>query len=56
LVNISRGAGAEPLPEREVTFANISRGAGAEPLPEREVSSQIPFFFRFAPHAAQNEN
>jgi len=35
----------------------IAWGAGALPLPEREGSSQNPFFFRFVPPAAaQNEN
>jgi len=52
LVSFSRGAGALPLPEREVSSQNpfsfivsFSRGTGALPLPEREVSSQNPFSF-----------
>src|SRR6266852_2355176 len=56
MVSISRGAGAEPLLEREVSShhpfsfnlcrrVSISRGAGAESLPEREVSSHHPFSF-----------
>src|SRR5260370_16162985 len=56
MVSISQSAGAEPLPEREVSSHNpfsfnlcrrvsISQSAGAESLPEREVSSHNPFSF-----------
>jgi len=51
-VSCSRGAGAAPLPEHEVSsqksFLLVAHEVqGQSPLPEREVSSQKSFFLSF---------
>jgi hypothetical protein len=58
----SRGAGAEPLPEREVSsqkiFLLVAHGVqGQSPCRSARCPRKNPFFFHFVPpQAAQNEN